>query len=82
MKASATKGDALLQQILKIEDANRIGEATIGTNYGITKFVKTMALQEKKNYGAYISKDLLYQMDDSHELQVESQGKQVYELSS
>jgi len=49
LKASATKGDALLQQISKIEDANRIGETAIGTNYGITKFIKTMTLQERKN---------------------------------
>jgi len=47
VKASATKGDELLQQILKIKGANRIGEAAIGTNYGITKFTKNMLFDEK-----------------------------------
>lgn len=32
IKASAAKGDELLREILKIEGANRIGEAAIGTN--------------------------------------------------
>jgi len=47
VKASATKGDELLQQLLKIEGANRIGEAAIGTNYGITRFTKNMLFDEK-----------------------------------
>ena len=47
VKASATKGDELLQQLLKIEGANRIGEAAIGTNYGITRFTKSMLFDEK-----------------------------------
>ncbi len=47
VKASATKGDELLQQILKIDGADRIGEAAIGTNYGITKFTKIMLFDEK-----------------------------------
>jgi aminopeptidase len=47
VKASATKGEDLLQQILKIDGANRIGEAAIGTNYGITKFTKNMLFDEK-----------------------------------
>ncbi len=46
-KASAAKGDELLQQILKIEGADRLGEAAIGTNYGITKFTKSMLFDEK-----------------------------------
>ena len=46
-KASAAKGDELLQQILKIEGADRLGEAAIGTNYGITKFTKSMFFDEK-----------------------------------
>lgn len=47
VKASAAKGEDLLQQILKIDGANRIGEAAIGTNYGITKFTKNMLFDEK-----------------------------------
>jgi aminopeptidase len=46
-KASAAKGDELLQQTLKIDGADRIGEAAIGTNYGITKFTKNMLFDEK-----------------------------------
>jgi len=47
LKASATKGDGLLQQLLKIKGANRIGEAAIGTNYSIKKFTKNMLFDEK-----------------------------------
>jgi len=47
VKASAVKGDDLLQQILKIEGADRIGEVAIGTNYGITRFTKNMLFDEK-----------------------------------
>jgi len=47
VKASAAKGKELLQQILKIDGANRIGEVAIGTNYGITKFTKSMLFDEK-----------------------------------
>jgi len=47
VKASAAKGDELLQQLLKIEGADRIGEASIGTNYAITKFTKNMLFDEK-----------------------------------
>ena len=47
VKASAVKGDDLLQQLLKIDGADRIGEAAIGTNYGITKFTKNMLFDEK-----------------------------------
>lgn len=47
VKASATKGNDLLQQILKIDGANRFGEAAIGTNYGITEFTKNMLFDEK-----------------------------------
>ena len=38
VKATAVKGDELLQQMLKIKGADRIGEVAIGTNYGITQF--------------------------------------------
>ena len=47
VNASATKGNDLLQQILKIDGANRFGEAAIGTNYGITQFTKNMLFDEK-----------------------------------
>ena len=47
IKVSAAKGDELLREILKIEGANRIGEAAIGTNYGITQFTKEMLFDEK-----------------------------------
>lgn len=47
VKASAAKGDDFLQQILKIEGADRIGEIAIGTNYVITKFTKNMLFDEK-----------------------------------
>jgi len=45
--ASADKGYDLLKEILKIENANRVGELAIGTNYGITQFTKNMIFDEK-----------------------------------
>jgi aminopeptidase len=47
VKASAAKGDELLQQLLKIEGADRLGETAIGTNYEITRFTKHMLFDEK-----------------------------------
>lgn len=47
VKASAAKGDELLQELLKIEGACRLGETAIGTNYGITRFTKNMLFDEK-----------------------------------
>ncbi len=47
MKSSAVKGEELLQQLLKIEGADRLGETAIGTNYSITKFTKSMLFDEK-----------------------------------
>lgn len=47
VKATAVKGDELLQQMLKIKGADRIGEIAIGTNYGITQFSKNMLFDEK-----------------------------------
>jgi len=47
VKASAAKGEDLLQQTLKIEGADRLGETAIGTNYGITRFTKNMLFDEK-----------------------------------
>jgi aminopeptidase len=47
VEASASKGNEFLQSILRIEGADRIGEAAIGTNYGITRFTKNMLFDEK-----------------------------------
>ena len=47
VKATAARGDELLQQLLKIEGANRLGETAIGTNYSITRFTKNMLFDEK-----------------------------------
>ncbi len=48
ISAQALKGEALLKNILKIDEgAQRVGEIAIGTNYGITKFTKNMLFDEK-----------------------------------
>lgn len=47
IKATAKKGEDILHEILKVDNANRIGEFAIGTNYGITKFTKNMLFDEK-----------------------------------
>ncbi|NIO21880.1 MAG: aminopeptidase, partial [Candidatus Aenigmarchaeota archaeon] len=47
VKASAVTGDDLLQQLLMVDGVDRIGEAAIGTNNGITKFTKNMLFDEK-----------------------------------
>ncbi|MCJ7699591.1 aminopeptidase [Candidatus Bathyarchaeota archaeon] len=47
VEASAAKGNEFLQSILRIDGADRIGEAAVGTNYGITKFTKNMLFDEK-----------------------------------
>ena len=47
INATADKGDDLLKEILKIKNANRIGELAIGTNYGITQFTKNILFDEK-----------------------------------
>jgi len=46
-EASAARGNEFLQRMLEIEGAARIGEAAIGTNYGITRFTKNMLFDEK-----------------------------------
>jgi aminopeptidase len=46
-KASAGKGENLLKEILKIKGADRLGEVAIGTDYGITRFTKSMLFDEK-----------------------------------
>lgn len=47
IKTSADKGEDLLQELLKIENADILGEFAIGTNYGIKKFTKNMLFDEK-----------------------------------
>ncbi|MFX0167928.1 MAG: aminopeptidase [Candidatus Hodarchaeota archaeon] len=47
-KATAEKGQDLLNQILEIDEgAKRLGEIAIGTNPGITKFTKNILFDEK-----------------------------------
>jgi aminopeptidase len=47
VEASAAKGNELLQQLLRIEGADHLGETAIGTNYRITRFTKEMLFDEK-----------------------------------
>lgn len=47
INATADKGEDLLNEILKVENANIMGELGIGTNYGITKYTKNMLFDEK-----------------------------------
>ena len=47
IKGTAAKGQELLQEILKMRNANKLGEFAIGTNYGITQFTKNMLFDEK-----------------------------------
>jgi len=45
--ATASKGDNLLKELLKIEGANMVGEFAVGMNYGITTFTKNILFDEK-----------------------------------
>jgi len=47
VKARAAEGEELLQRLLSLEGADRIGEIAIGTNYGIKRFTKNMLFDEK-----------------------------------
>ncbi len=47
VNSTADKGEEFLQEILKIENADRLGEFAIGTNYSITQFTKNMLFDEK-----------------------------------
>ncbi|MCP4176575.1 MAG: aminopeptidase [bacterium] len=48
VKATAEKGEDILQQLLKTDEgACRFGEVAIGTNYGIDKFTRNMLFDEK-----------------------------------
>ncbi|OGD75169.1 MAG: peptidase M29, partial [Candidatus Coatesbacteria bacterium RBG_13_66_14] len=46
--AAAERGEELLQTLLDTDEGSRkVGEAAIGTNYGITQFTKNMLFDEK-----------------------------------
>lgn len=47
LKATAEKGEEILKEILKIENADKLGEFAIGTNYGITQYTKNILFDEK-----------------------------------
>ncbi|MBN2156456.1 MAG: aminopeptidase [Candidatus Lokiarchaeota archaeon] len=47
VKATAEKGQELLETILKIDNADVLGEFAVGTNFGITQFTKNMLFDEK-----------------------------------
>ncbi|MFW9969442.1 MAG: aminopeptidase [Candidatus Odinarchaeota archaeon] len=47
IKSLAQKGEELLEELLKIENADILGEFAIGTNYGITQFTKNILFDEK-----------------------------------
>jgi len=51
VKAKAEKSEELLRELLKTDaGAKRIGEISIGTNTGITRFTKNMLFDEKMGY--------------------------------
>jgi len=47
IKGTADEGQELLNTILTMDNADKVGEFAIGTNYGITKFTKNMLFDEK-----------------------------------
>ncbi|MEO0233470.1 MAG: aminopeptidase [candidate division WOR-3 bacterium] len=48
VKYRAKTGEELLKELIKIDDgASIVGEAALGTNYGIKKFIKNMLFDEK-----------------------------------
>lgn len=47
IRASAAKGEELLKELIKIKGADCIGEFAIGTNYGVSRFTKSMLFDEK-----------------------------------
>jgi len=47
VKATASKGQELLDEVLKVDNADILGEFAVGTNFGITKFTKNMLFDEK-----------------------------------
>lgn len=56
VKAKAEKGQDLLQQLLKTDGgARRVGEISVGTNAGITRFTKNMLFDEKMGYTMHMA---------------------------
>lgn len=47
VNATAEKGQELLDEVLSIDNADRLGEFAIATNFGIKKFTKNMLFDEK-----------------------------------
>jgi aminopeptidase len=47
VNSAADKGEELLKELLKIENADILGEVAVGTNYGVTQFTKNMLFDEK-----------------------------------
>ncbi len=48
VKAEAAKGEDLLKSLLDMDEgARRVGEVAIGTNYGITRFTRSILFDEK-----------------------------------
>jgi aminopeptidase len=43
----ASKGKEYLDKVLELENAERLGEIAVGTNYGIDRFTKNMLFDEK-----------------------------------
>lgn len=56
VKAKAEKGEKLLRELLRIDaGAKRVGEISIGTNTGITRFTKNMLFDEKMGYCMHLA---------------------------
>jgi aminopeptidase len=56
VKASAEKGEELVQQLLNMDEGMRyIGEFAFGTNYGITKFINNGLFDEKRGGTMHIA---------------------------
>jgi len=61
VEASAIKGEGFLNDMLDTDNGSRyIGEAAIGTNFGITKFTKNMLFDEKMGGTIHIALGMAY----------------------
>jgi aminopeptidase len=60
VNASAAKGEDLLKELLQVENADRLGEVAIGTNYGITRFTKNMLFDEKMGGTVHMALGMAY----------------------
>ena len=65
IKATAEKGEKLLNEILKIENANKLGEFAIGNNFGITQFSKSILFDEKLGGTIHLALGMGIQMTGS-----------------